>query len=55
MKTLVQLVNEEQKNYNNRIILAKVNNRLKEIRDVDVDGCDVEFITTDMPVGNENY
>lgn len=55
MKTLVQLVNEEQKNYNNRIILAKVNNRLKEIRDVDVDGCDVEFITTDMPVGNETY
>lgn len=54
-KTLMQLVQEAQPQYHNRIILAKVNGRLQEIRDMEIVDENVEFITTDTGIGNETY
>lgn len=53
--TLAQLVKESQEQYKNRIILAKVNGRLHEIDDTEITEQKVEFVTTDMAIGNETY
>lgn len=54
-KTLTQLVNEAQKEYDNKIILVKLNNKLKEIGDEEITDQAVTFVTTDTPVGNDTY
>ena len=54
-KTLAGLVKDEQKNYDNRIILAKVNGKLKEITDMSISDEKVEYITTDTGIGIDTY
>lgn len=54
-KTLIQLANEHQAEYNNRIILASVNGVLKELSDNPVSEENVSFVTTDTAVGNDTY
>ncbi len=54
-KILSQIVKEAQKDYNNSIILVKVNGTLQEISDAVVEPESVEFITTSTSIGNETY
>ena len=54
-KILSQIVREAQKDYNNSIILVKVNGTLQEISDAVVEPESVEFITTSTSIGNETY
>lgn len=54
-KTVKQLVKESQSGYNNGIILVKIDGVLQEIRDEEVAGRNVEFVTTSTAVGNETY
>lgn len=54
-KILSQLVSEAQKDYNNGIILVKVNGTLQEISDTVVEPESVEFVTTSTSIGNETY
>lgn len=54
-KTIKEMVNEAQKEYDNRIILVKVDGRLQEISDNEPEGEKIEFVTTDTSIGNETY
>lgn len=54
-KTIKQMVNDAQKEYNNRIILVKVDGKLQEISDDEAEGEKIEFVTTDTSIGNETY
>ncbi len=54
-KTLKDIVAAAQKEYNNRIILVKVDGRLQEISDQEIEEQKVEFVTTDTSIGNETY
>lgn len=54
-KTLIQLVKEENPKYENDIILAKVDGKLKEISDIEITNQKVEYITTADGVGNDTY
>jgi len=54
-KKLYDIVAEKQAEYNNTIILAKVNGKLKEINNDEVDEASVTFVTTDTSIGNEAY
>lgn len=54
-KTVKQLVKESQSSYNNGIILVKIDGVLQEIRDEEVAGRNVEFVTTSTAIGNETY
>ncbi len=53
--TVRELVKNAQADFNNRIILVKIDGRLQEIKDQAVSDDNVEFITTDTPIGNETY
>lgn len=53
--TLLQLAKEEQSKYENDIILAIVNGKLKELNNEIIENQKVEFVTTDTPIGNEAY
>lgn len=53
--TLSKLVKENQKQYDDKIILAKVNGKLCEISDKEVESSECEFVTTDSTIGNEVY
>lgn len=54
-KNLKQLVKEAQPNYQNSIILVKLNGRLQEIKNMEISDENVEFVTTDTGIGNETY
>jgi uridine kinase len=54
-KSLKEIVNLAQEEYNNRIILVKVNGKLQEISDTEITDEKVEFVTTDTVIGNETY
>ncbi len=53
--TLAELAKQAQEQYNNRIILAKVDGQLQEINSREINGEQVEFVTTDTAIGNETY
>lgn len=54
-KVLLELAKYAKKNYDNDIILAKVNGKLTELtKEVDDDD-EVEFVTTDTVIGNLTY
>ncbi|MBQ4283860.1 MAG: nucleoside kinase [Lachnospira sp.] len=53
--TIKELVKDAQADYNNRIILVKLNGRLQEIKDQEVSDGTNEFVTTDTAIGNETY
>lgn len=53
-QTLRELAAQEQSNYDGRIILARIQGKLKEIDDTQADSS-VEFITTSTAIGNEVY
>ena len=52
---LSQLVKEKQNQFDNKIILAKVDGKLCEICDKEVESDECEFVTTDTTIGNEVY
>lgn len=54
-ETLRELAAKAQQEYDNKIILAKVNNKLKELNDTVITDQKVEFITTASKLGNEVY
>ncbi len=54
-KTIKEMVKEAQQEYNNGIILVKVDGKLQEISDNEIEGENVEFITTDTSIGNDTY
>ncbi len=53
--TLLELAKQEQVNYQEDIILAKVNGKLKELNSSEITDQDVEFITTGSKIGNDVY
>ena len=56
MKTILsKLAKEEQHRFSNQIILAKVSGVLREIKDIEVESGECEFITTASTIGNEVY
>lgn len=52
---LSEIVADKQKEYNNRIILVKVNSKLQEITDKEITDEKIEFVTTDTTIGNDTY
>lgn len=54
-KTLLEMAKEAQPAYDNDIVLAKVNGKLKELRDDIITGQEVEYITTGTKMGNQTY
>ncbi|MDD6796872.1 MAG: nucleoside kinase [Clostridia bacterium] len=54
-KSLLQLAKEVQKDYKDTIILAKVDGKLSELNDWEIEDQKVEFITTASTIGNETY
>lgn len=54
-KTLLELAKDAAKDYNDTIILAKVDGRLSELNDRKIENQKVEFITTASTIGNETY
>lgn len=55
MSTLVELVNEKQKELKDTIILVKVNGKLKEIYDKEITDEKIEYITTNSSIGIDTY
>ena len=53
--TIRELAEAKQSEYKEQIILAKLGTRLSELKDVEVEDEDIEFITTDTTIGNETY
>ena len=53
-KTLIELAKENQSLYENDIILAKVDGKLKELRE-EVTSENIEFIATEARVGSQTY
>ena len=53
--TLLELSREVQKEYEDQIILAKVNGNLKELHKVVEAGDEVEFLTASTTIGNQVY
>lgn len=54
-KTLYELACEKQHECKDAIMLAKVNGKLTEITEKNIDGDNVEFVTTRTAIGNETY
>lgn len=54
-KTLYELAREKQQECTDAIMLAKVNGKLTEITEKNIDGDNVEFVTTKTSIGNETY
>lgn len=54
-KILSELVKEAQAEHDNRIILVKVDGRLQEITDMEIEDQSVTYVTTDTGIGNETY
>ncbi len=54
-KTLYELACEKQQKCTDAIMLAKVNGKLTEITEKNIDGDNVEFVTTKTSIGNETY
>lgn len=54
-KTILELVKENQKFFGNDIVLTKVNGKLKELSNEEVNEQNVEFLTTASAVGNKTY
>lgn len=54
-KTLYELACEKQQECTDAIMLAKVNGKLTEITEKNIDGDNVEFVTTKTSIGNETY
>lgn len=54
-KTLYELACEKQQECTDAIMLAKVNGKLTEITEKNIDGDNVEFVTTRTSIGNETY
>ncbi len=54
-KTLYELAYEKQQKCTDAIMLAKVNGKLTEITEKNIDGDNVEFVTTKTSIGNETY
>lgn len=54
-KTLYELACEKQHECTDAIMLAKVNGKLTEITEKNIDGDNVEFVTTRTAIGNETY
>ena len=54
-KTLLEMAKEAQPAYDNDIVLAKVNGKLKELRDDLITGQEIEYITTGTKMGNQTY
>ncbi len=54
-KTLYELACEKQHECKEAIMLAKVNGKLTEITEKNIDGDNVEFVTTRTAIGNETY
>lgn len=53
---LSELANEYQKEYKHKIVLAKVNGKLRELfKKVKIDNSEVEFVTLDSKIGNMTY
>ncbi len=52
---LIEMAKKAQKEYKDDIILARVDGRLTELNQKDVEGKDVEFITTASTIGNDAY
>ena len=54
-KTLFELAKQAQPDYPHQIILAKVDGKLHELKDMEIENEKVEYITTAAAVGNETY
>ena len=54
-KTLFELAKQAQPDYPHQIILAKVDGKLHELKDTEIENEKVEYITTAAAVGNETY
>ena len=54
-KTLYELAKQAQPDYPHQIILAKVDGKLHELKDMEIENEKVEYITTAAAVGNETY
>ena len=54
-KTLFELAKQAQPDYPHQIILAKVDGKLHELKDMEIENEKVEYITTVAAVGNETY
>lgn len=54
-KTLYELAKQAQQDYADTIVLAKVNGKLHELKDMEITDEVVEYITTATAVGNETY
>lgn len=54
-KTLIELAKEAQEYFEDDIVLAKVNGKLKELKDDIITDQKVEFITTGTSIGNKTY
>lgn len=54
-KTLFELAKQAQPDYQHQIILAKVDGKLHELKDMEIENEKVEYITTAAAVGNETY
>ena len=53
-KTLIELAKENQSLYENDIILAKVDGKLRELRE-EATSDNIEFLTTDLSAGSKTY
>ena len=53
--TLAQLAQEKQSEYKDKIILANVNGKLKELGEEYTPDKEVTFVTTSTSIGNETY
>lgn len=49
-KTLFELAKQAQPDYPHQIILAKVDGKLHELKDMEIENEKVEYITTQLPL-----
>lgn len=54
-KTLIELAKDAQPEYPHKIILAKVDGKLQELKDMEIAGETVEYVTTATGIGNDTY